>query len=59
MTPEERKAYDKLLARVDRYAEGLTPWEVDFVAGLIDNPPQTPSPKQIAILKKLDKEKVR
>ncbi len=59
MTPEERKEYDDLLQRVDRYGRGLTEWEVNFVAGLIDNPPTTPSAKQVEILKRIDKEKVR
>lgn len=58
MTPEERKEYDKLLARVDKYGKNLSTWEVDFVAGLVDNPPHTPSQKQIDILKRIDKEKV-
>lgn len=58
MTTEERKAYEKLLTQVDKYGKGLTDWEVDFVAGLIDNPPQTPSRRQIEILKRIDREKV-
>jgi len=55
---KERKDYEKMLTRVDKYGKNLSPWEIDFVAGLIDNPPHTPSQKQIAILKRIDKEKV-
>lgn len=58
MNEEERKAYNKLLTRVDRYGKGLSQWEIDFVAGLIDNPPHTPSERQIAILKRINDEKV-
>lgn len=58
MTDEERKAYNKMLIRVDKYGNGLSPWEVEFVAGLIDNPPATPSQKQIDVLKRIDNEKV-
>ena len=58
MTDKERAAYQKMLTRVDKYGKGLTDWEVDFVAGLIDNPPHTPSEKQIAILKRIDEQKV-
>lgn len=58
MTPEERKEYDRTLQRVDRYGKGLTEWEINFVAGLIDNPPATPSAKQVEILKRIDREKV-
>jgi hypothetical protein len=58
VTDAERKEYDKLLQRVDRYGKGLTEWEINFVAGLIDNPPATPSARQVEILKRIDKEKV-
>lgn len=54
-----REEYQKLLERVDKYGKGLTDWEINFVADLIDNPPAHPSEKQISILKRIDKEKVR
>ena len=55
MTKEE---YDKLLQRVDKFGKGLSEWEINFVAGLIDNPPSVPSQKQIDILKRIDQQKV-
>lgn len=58
MDDKEREKYQKMLTRVDKYGKGLSQWEIDFVAGLIDNPPHTPSEKQIAILKRIDNEKV-
>lgn len=58
MDATERKEYERILQRVDRYGKGLTEWEVNFVAGLIDNPPATPSAKQVEILKRIDREKV-
>ena len=54
MDPEE---YKKLLQRVDQYGKGLSEWEINFVAGLIDNPPSVPSQKQIDILKRIDEQK--
>lgn len=51
--------YKKLLERVDKFGKGLSEWEISFVAGLIDNPPRVPSQKQIDILKRIDKQKVR
>ena len=58
MTPDERTEYDKMLKRVDKYGKGLSEWEINFVADLIDNPPQTPSLRQREILKRIDREKV-
>lgn len=58
MDDKERAKYQKMLTRVDKFGKGLSPWEIEFVAGLIDNPPHTPSEKQIAILKRIDDEKV-
>ena len=55
MTKEE---FDKLLQRVDKFGKGLSEWEINFVAGLIDRPPSVPSPKQIEILKRIDEQKV-
>ncbi len=50
--------YKKLLERVDKFGRGLTGWEIDFVANLIDNPPRVPTKKQIDILKRIDQQKV-
>lgn len=58
MDEKQRAEYQKILTRVDKYGKGLSEWEINFVAGLIDDPPHTPSQKQIAILKRIDKEKV-
>lgn len=54
-----REDFEKLLTRVDTYGKGLTEWEINFVSSLIDDPPDHPSKKQIDILKRIDKEKVR
>lgn len=54
----------KLLARVDEHAKGLTPWEVEFVASLVERLAETNeggralSDKQRAILERIDDEKV-
>lgn len=46
-----------LIEHIDSFGKGLSSWEVDFIAGLIDNPPETYSPKQIAVIKRIYDEK--
>ena len=46
-----------LVEHIDTFGKGLSKWEVDFIAGLIDNPPDEYSEKQINIIHRIYDEK--
>ena len=46
-----------LVEHIDLFGKGLTEWEVNFIANMIDNPPQTYSEKQIEIINRIYDEK--
>lgn len=45
--------YAEIVDAIDTFGKGLTEWEIDFIAGLIDNPPLHYSPKRRKIIKRL------
>ena len=38
----------ELVEHIDKYGHGLTEWEINFIANMIDSPPDTYSEKQEA-----------
>ncbi len=46
-----------LIDHIDTFGKGLSKWEVDFIANLIDHPPEAFSEKQIAIINRIYDEK--
>ncbi len=46
-----------LVEHIDSFGKHLTDWEVKFIAGLIDNPPEHYSDKQNAIIQRIYDEK--
>ena len=46
-----------IVDHIDTFGKGLSEWEIQFIAGLIDNPPQNYSEKQIAIIERIYNEK--
>ena len=46
-----------LVEHIDIFGKGLSDWEKDFIANLIDNPPQGHSPRQIKIIHRIYDEK--
>ena len=42
-----------LVEHIDSFGKKLTKWEVDFIADLIDNPPEEYSEKQIEVINRI------
>jgi len=47
----------ELVEHIDKYGHGLTEWEINFIANMIDSPPDTYSEKQIEIINRIYDEK--
>lgn len=52
------EAYDMIKA-IDAHGEGLTEWEVEFIASFIKYPDRFISDKQIDIIKRIYREKCK
>ena len=46
-----------LVEHIDSFGKGLSDWEINFIAGLIDNPPTNYSEKQVAVIERIYDEK--
>ena len=46
-----------LVEHIDDFGKGLSEWEVDFIANLVDYPPNHYSEKQTAIINRIYDEK--
>ena len=46
-----------LVEHIDSFGKHLTEWEINFIASLIDNPPEVYKPKVIKIIKRIYDEK--
>jgi len=46
-----------LVEHIDAFGKKLTEWEVNFIADMIDNPPEKYSQKQIEIINRIYDEK--
>ena len=46
-----------LVEHIDTFGKGLSEWEINFIADMIDNPPEEHSPKQIKIIHRIYNEK--
>ena len=46
-----------LVEHIDSFGKGLSEWEIDFIANLMDNPPRIYSPKQTEIINRIYNEK--
>jgi len=58
---DEKQSHEEmaeLVDCIDTFAKGLTEWEVNFIAGLIDFPPPKYSEKQRAVINRIYKEKI-
>ena len=42
-----------LVEHIDSFGHGLSEWEVKFIADMLDNPPETYSEKQVAIINRI------
>ena len=42
-----------LVEHIDSFGKGLSKWEIDFIASLIDNPPDEYSEKQVEIINRI------
>jgi len=58
-----KRAYDfspvELIEHIDSFGQGLSAWEIKFIADLIDNPPETYSEKQVVIINRIYDEKCK
>lgn len=56
---ETEKQFDPqiLVEHIDSFGKYLTSWEINFIADLIDNPPENYSDKQIKIINRIYDEK--
>ena len=48
-----------LVDHIDTFGKGLSAWEINFIANLIDNPPDNYSKKQIKIIDRIYEEKCK
>lgn len=48
---------DVLVEHIDSFGKGLSEWEINFIANLIDSPPNNYTPKQIEIINRIYDEK--
>ena len=46
-----------LVEHIDFYAHGLSKWEVNFIADLLDNPPEEYSKRQVFVINRIYDEK--
>ena len=46
-----------LVEHIDSFGKNLNEWEINFIANLMDNPPQEYSEKQIKIIERIYNEK--
>ena len=46
-----------LVEHIDSFGKGLSKWEINFIADLIDNPPKKYSKKQVKIINRIYDEK--
>lgn len=58
MTSLTREGLMLLVREIDEMGEGLSPWEVDFIAGIIDKPPASFSTKQIGSIQQIHAQRV-
>jgi hypothetical protein len=42
-----------LIEHIDSFAKGLSEWEINFVADMIDHPPERYTEKQLAIIERI------
>lgn len=47
-----------LITVIDAEGDGLTPWEITFVAGFIDAPPADITPKQAEVIERIHRQRV-
>ncbi len=57
MTKEKKFDPKLLVEHIDSFGKGLSDWEVNFIANLIDNPPENYSAKQEEIINRIYDEK--
>ena len=46
-----------LVDHIDSFGKGLSDWEVNFIADMIDHPPEVYSEKQVKIINRIYDEK--
>lgn len=57
MTEEYKFEPKVLVEHIDSFGKHLSEWEINFIANLMDNPPEYYSPKQIEIIERIYDEK--
>ena len=48
---------EELVSHIDSFGKNLSKWEIEFIANLIDCPPEEYSPKQMDIIIRIYNEK--
>lgn len=51
--PSDKKTLDAMVNHIDRFGRDLTEWEKGFIIRLTERPPDTYSPKQVAIIDRI------
>ena len=46
-----------LVEHIDIFGKGLSEWEINFIADLMDNPPEKYSEKQVGIINRIYEQK--
>jgi len=54
---EKQFDLETLVEHIDTFGKGLTEWEVNFIANLLDHPPRRYSANQIEVINRIYDEK--
>ena len=46
-----------LVEHIDSFGKGLSQWEIEFIANLIDNPPERYSDRQVEVIERIYEQK--
>jgi len=57
MSEEHKFDPQVLVEHIDSFGKKLSEWEVNFIANMMDRPPETITPKQIEIIERIYDEK--
>lgn len=55
---QSHEEIEELVDCIDSFGKGLNKWEVNFIAGLVDNPPEEYSPNRREVINRIYREKV-
>ena len=58
MPEQSHKEIAELVDCIDSFGKGLDEWEIGFIAGLVDNPPEFYSKNRRVVINRIYEEKV-